>query len=243
MKNVLLLIGFWGICNLCFAQTNKPGDDIIVNSKKVYLNYKGQKDSLFFPVVSEKYQALKEALSPDNLLQGDNLDTVIARYGRCGCGIKALSYSVTFANADIMSLELYYEGMDDHPTSHVEWLTLNVHTGKPYPVDNEINQAGIDYVTARYKKWLKQNIDDEKTLKEDEDAQKDVYGDLANATETLTPKIITGDYIFADKGAFFKTDAILPQEAQDHEPNRVLLIPYSQLKAYIKAGSLVLKSR
>ena len=71
--------------------------------------------------------------------------------------------------------------------------------------------------------------------------KKDVYDDLANSTDALTLKVIISDYIFADKGVLFKTDAILPQEVEDHEPDRVLLIPYNQLKPYIKTSSIVLK--
>ena len=225
-----------------YAQTSKPGSDIIVSTKKVYLNYQGQKDSLVFPEVSAQYAALKEALSPRILLQGATPEDLVAEYKKCGCGIKGLSYSIGFVNADVISIEIYYDRMDDHPTSYGEWFTFDVHTGKPYTIDNEINQLGIDYVTARYKKWLKQNISDEKTLKEDEEAQKDVYDDLLNSTEALTPRVITGEYIFTEKGVLFKTDAILPEEAQDHEPNRVLLIPYTQLKPYVKASSAVLKN-
>lgn len=242
MKYSLLAIALVMAYQITCAQTTKPGSNIIVSTKTIYLNYQGQKDSLVFPEIAAQYAALKETLSPKNLLQGDTPEAVVDNYQKCGCGITGLSYSSGFVNADVISIEIYYNRMDDHPTSSAEWLTLDVHTGKPYTLDNEITQAGIDFLTARYKKWLKQNISDEKTIKEDEDTQKDVYDDLANATDALTPKVITSEYIFIDKGVLLKTDALLPQEAQDHEPNRVLLIPYSQLKPYIKPGSLVLKN-
>jgi hypothetical protein len=242
MKCCLLAIVLVMACQITYAQTNKPGSDVIVSTKTVYLLYQDQKDSLMFPEISAQYGALREALSPKNLLQGDSPEDVMANYKKCGCGITGLSYGIGFVNADVISVEIFYNRMDDHPTSYGEWLTLNVHSGKPYTFDNEINQAGIDYITARYKKWLKQNISDEKTLKEDEDTQKDVYDDLANSTDALTPKVILSEYIFTNKGVLFKTDDILPQEVQDHEPNRVLLIPYAQLKLYVKASSVVLKS-
>jgi hypothetical protein len=241
MKRCLLAIALLIACYATYAQTIKPGSNIIVSTKTVYLHYQDQKDSLMFPEASAQYPALKEALSPDNLLQGDKLEDVVANYQKCGCGIIGLSYAVGFVNTDVISIEIYYNRMDDHPTSYGEWLTLDVHTGKPYALDNEINQSGIDYITARYKKWPKQNISDEKTLKEDEDTQKDVYDDLANSTDALTPKVILSEYIFTDKGVLIKTDAILPQDVQDHEPNRVLLIPYNQLKPYVKTSSMVLK--
>ncbi|WCT12101.1 hypothetical protein [Mucilaginibacter jinjuensis] len=241
MKYCLLAILFLMAYQTTYAQT-KPGSDIIISTKTVFIHYQGQKDSLMFPEVSTKYPALTEALSPKNLLQGDKLEDVVANYQKCGCGITGVTYSVGFVNADVISIEIYYNRMDDHPTSFGEWLTLDVHTGKPFTLDNEITQAGVDYLTARYKKWLTQNINDEKIVKEDEDAQKDVYDDLLNSTEALTPKVITSDYIFADKGILLKTDTVLPQEAQDHEPNRVLLITYAQLKPYIKSTSVVLKN-
>lgn len=242
MKYCLFAIVFVMACQISYAQTNKPGSDVIVSTKSVYLHYQDQKDSLLFPEVSNQYGALREALSPKNLLQGERPEDVAANYQKCGCGITGLSYAVGFVNTNVISIEMYYNRMDDHPTSYGEWFTLDVHTGKPYTLDNEITQAGIDYIATRYKRWLKQNISDEKTLKEDEDTQKDVYDDLANSTEALTPKVIISEYIFIDKGILLKTDAILPQEAQDHEPNRVLLIPYAQLKPYVKTSSLVLKN-
>jgi hypothetical protein len=239
MKYRLLAIAFLMAYHIGYAQ--KPGSNIIVSTKTVYLHFQDQKDSLMFPEASNQYPALKEALSPKNLLQGNTPEDVAANYQKCGCGITGLSYAVGFVNADVISIEIYYNRMDDHPSSYGEWLTLDVHTGKPFTLDNEINQAGVDYITARYKKWLNQNISDEKTLKEDEDTQKDVYDDLANSTDALTPKVIMSEYIFTEKGVLFKTDAILPQEAEDHEPNRVLLIPYNQLKPFIKTSSIVLK--
>ena len=150
MKYCLLAITFVMACKFSYAQ--KPGSNIIVSTKTVFLYYQGQKDSLMFPEVAAQYPALKEALSPKNLLQGDKLEDVLANYQKCGCGITGLSYSVGFVNADVISIEIYYNRMDDHPTSFGEWFTLDVYTGKPYSFDNEINPAGIDYITARYKK-------------------------------------------------------------------------------------------
>lgn len=153
MKHFLLAILFLIVNHITYAQTPKPGSDIIVSTKTVYMHYQDQKDSLMFPEVSAQYPVLKEALSPKNLLQGDNLEDVVANYQKCGCGITGLSYSIGFVNADVISIEIYY----------------------------------ITKLTRQ------------------------------------------------------ETDAILPQEAEDHEPNRVLLIPYAQLKPYIKTGSIVLK--
>jgi hypothetical protein len=246
MKYCLLALTFLMVYQISCAQTGKPGSDIIVSTKKVYLHYQQQTDSLLFPVVSEKYPALRDSLSEKNLLRGDILDTVVARYSKCGCQTTALSYDVDFANADVISIGLYYEYYGAYPSEWEEWLTLDVHTGKPYPIENEINQAGMEYVAQLYKKQLKKAIElekpDDSADTENKDDDQEAYDDLKANLESLTTSIIVSNYSFTDKGIWFKTDDALPHVARSHEPDRVLLITYAQLKPYIKASSLVLKN-
>jgi hypothetical protein len=241
MKHCLLAIGFLMACHICFAQSNKPNNKIITGTQMVYLNYQGQKDSLFMPLVSDQYPALKEALSDKNLFNGDRIEDIKAKYSSCGCGITGLSYEVSYASDNVISIMFYYDVMAMHREGYQEWLTLDVHTGKPYSLANEVTDQGTDYIAVLYKKKLKKNIEADKEAKIDDDVENDVYDDLINTLNGLTTKVIISSYVFTPKGILFKTDDVLPREVNDHEPDRTMLLPYSQLKAYIKPGAIVLK--
>jgi len=241
MKNCLLLITFCLASLFCRAQGGKPNNKIITGTKIVYLNYKDQKDSLHVPVVSDQYPALKEALSDKNIFNGDKTEELAAKYSGCGCGIISLYYDVAFANDNVISIVLYYDTMGDHPDSYQEWFTLDVHTGKPYSLTNELTDTGADHFAVLYKKKLKQNIEADKELKPDDTVETEVYDDLINTLNALTTKVMMSNYVFTDKGVLFKSDDVLPRDMHDHEPQRTLLIPYSQLKPYIKTGAVVLK--
>jgi len=239
MKHCLLAIGFLMAYHFCYAQSNKP--KIVTGTKTEYLNYQGQKDSLFMPVVSDRYPAVKEALSDKNLFNGDKLEDIKAKYSSCGCGITGLFYDVSYASDDVISVMFYYDVMAMHRDGYQEWLTLDVHTGKPYSLTNEITDAGADFIAVTYKKKLKKNIEADKEAKIDDDVENDVYDDLVNTLDGLTTKVIISSYAFTPKGILFKTDDVLPRDVHDHEPDRMMLMPYAQLKAYIKPGALVLK--
>ena len=131
----------------------------IISTQSVALNYQDKSDTMRLPVVSDKYPELKKALAYEKIFDGKSLDEVVKNYSACGCGITAVNYAVTFENNDVISIELYYEIMDAYPDSEEQWITLNIHTGEPYPVSNEINAAGMKWLFEHFKTTLKQRIE------------------------------------------------------------------------------------
>jgi hypothetical protein len=236
----LLLILLCAAC-CCYGQNYKHGQKGIISSKKIVLQYQQQTDSLTIPIVSDAYPALKEALSEKNLFDGDNLEDIIAEYKSCGCGTISMNYDIVFVNKQVISIKFYMEGMGAYPTSYQNWRTLNIATGKPYLIGNEINNAGLRWLITSYKQTLKIRIQSGRQAQKNDADEKDMYQLLIKATDTLTVNSFANNYLFTNKGITFITDRVLPHVAQGYEPDRTLFVPYAQLKPYLKPGSVVAK--
>jgi len=246
VKQILLLIIALLLFNFGNAQKKAAPDySDIITTKKVMLKYQdNEADSLMIPVVSDKYPELKKALCDTNLFFGDKLDSVVHRYQTTGTGITSFNYYVTFANKDVISIELYYETMGAHPDEEQHWLTLNIHTGAVYDINNEIDPIGIEWIYNTYKQLLKKRItDDENGLdKEKADASDaDIYKDLTTTADELKPEQVLKNYVFTDKGIIFTTEKMLPHAIENFEPDRDWFIPYKKLKPYRSSGAIVLK--
>jgi hypothetical protein len=240
--SVIILLLF----NCGYAQKKiAPDYSYIITTKKVILKYQdNQPDSLLIPIVSDKYPELKKALCDTNLFFGDRLDSIIHRYKTNGTGITFFNYAVTFVNKDVISIELYYETMGAYPDHSQQWLTLNIHTGAIYTINNEINPAGLDWVYTTYKKLLKKRIaDNENELDKEkvDSSYVDIYKDLNASADDLTPEQVLKNYVFTDKGIFFTTEVTLPHAAENFEPQKDWFIPYDKLKPYKLPGAMVLK--
>ena len=190
---------------------------------------------------------------------GDQLDSVVHRYQTEGTGITSFDYEVTFAGKGVISLRLYYETMGAHPDQSTQWLTLNTHTGKAYPVGAEISQAGLTWIYASYKALLKKHIADDKNgvdaakQKKDDDSDvkegyivkdentDDIYGELMRSANDLTIEELLTHYVFTSKGIIFTTERVLPHAVANFEPQRDWFIPYSKLKRYVLPNAIVLK--
>jgi hypothetical protein len=209
-------------------------------------------------VVSDKYPALKNALCDTSLFFGDRLDTVINRYQTSGTGITAFNYFITYINKDVVSLRLYYETMGAYPDQQTQSLTLNIHTGKAYPISKEIDPARLKWIYASYKELLKKRIADDKSgivearenkknsdemggyIGADENID-DIYGDLTQSAEDLTMDDLLSNYVFTDKGILFTTEPRLAHAVRNFEPERDWVVPYKKLKSFILPGAIVLK--
>lgn len=248
MRRFLVIPVLFLLFNCGYAQKKikiQPDYSSIITTKKIILHYQhNEPDSLMIPIVSDKYPELKRALSDTNLFLGDKLDTVIHHYQNDGTGITSFNYQVIFANKDVISLKLYYETMGAHPDQSEEWLTLNMHTGAAYPISNEVNPEGMEWIYMSYKELLKKRIaDDENGLDKEkvDESYADVYKDLKESVDELTSEELLKRYVFTDKGVSFTTEKVLPAAVRNFEPERDWLIPYIKLKAYIQPGSMVLK--
>jgi hypothetical protein len=229
-----------------YAQVKKiPDYSNIITTKKIILKYQDdQADSLMIPVVSDKYPELKKALCDTNLFFGDNLDTIIRRYQREKRGHIFFSYNVSFVNKDVISLKTYYEMTGDDADGAQQWLTLNIHTGKPYSIDKEISPDGLKWLYASYKELLKKRISDDE-IKIDKQKIKenytDIYNGLMQAADTLSSNQLLKTYVFTDKGIWFTTENILSDEVKNFEPEREWFVKYDKLRPYILTSAIVLK--
>ena len=70
-----------------YSQTRRVPQKSIISEKIVVLKYHDHLDTLEVPEVSDKYPALKKALSYKNIFYGDDLPDVIKNYADCECGI------------------------------------------------------------------------------------------------------------------------------------------------------------
>lgn len=192
---------------------------------------------LTIPIVSAKYPALTKALCDTCLFFGDKLDTVIKNYQTDGFGITSFSYELTFVSKDVISIKLYYETMGAHPDESQRGLTLNIHTGQHYFLNNEISPKGVKWIYTTYKTALRKRISENK---EDKDCS-DTYNDLKTAVNELKTDELFKGYIFTKEGVRISMEKILPHAVQACEPNRELIIPYSKLKSFKTSTAIVIK--
>jgi hypothetical protein len=244
----ILLSGF----GFSYAQSISPEHSDIITTKSIVVkNEKFPTDDsavYIIPVVSDKYPELMKALRDTVLFDGESTDSVINQYKTQGIGISYFSYDITYANKDIISLQLYYETVGAHLDESQQWLTLNIHTGKSYSLNQEINPAGLKWLFDNYKALIKQRIaldkqsnaeDDQSSVEQEND--RNMYNDLDQSIDNLEAEELFKGYVFCDKGIILRTEAILPHAVHDHEPDRTWLIPYKKLKPYILPGAVVLK--
>ena len=223
-------------CSL-YAQT-KP-ENSIISTKRVLLQYKNQRDTLWIPVVPDKYPALKKALAYQKLFDGDNLNAVIKNYDTCGCGVTGLRYAVTFEGKGIISIKIYVDYYGAYPNSYEKWYTLETATGKVYPVTRELNSAGLNWVLQNYKAILRKRIATEKQENDTEDTA--TWNTLKADIADLKRAELLGKYVFTKEGIQFSTEAALGHAVHLFEPYRDWLIPYDRLTKFKAPGAAILK--
>src|ERR1700744_290277 len=241
MKYFFCLIALLLSFTFVYAQKKSSDYSYIITAKKVILKNEksGTDDSCvyFVPIVSDKYPELKRALSDTNLFGGETIDTVVKRYKSEGLGNTYFSYEITYADKNIISLQLYYETMGgDHPDESQRWLTLNIPTGKIYSITNEINPAGLKWIFDNYKSALNARIAEAKKgdMKPDENgslSEEDerMYSDLEQSVNNLELEELIKNYVFTNEGIIFTTEDILPYVVHGREPDRNWYIPYKKL--------------
>jgi hypothetical protein len=246
---VIYILCLYSLCS--FAQDKTFKKSRIITPKKVYMHYHGNadKDSLVIPIVSAKYPELKKALSEEHLVNDEPVINNVKRFESEGTGITSLDYDIPFENKEIISIHLYYESMGAHPEEYQEWYTYNIHTGKLYPISNEINPTGLSWVYRAYKTQYKKAIHQDQAWREqkDEEYKKDkenerfFYEELYQSIDTLSKKEMFANYVFTTKGVIFITERILPHMRQAFEPSRDWFVPYAKLRPYKKATAIVIK--
>jgi hypothetical protein len=241
MKGFLLSSIF--ILIFCFSYAQKQRSDysnIITTKKLVVRSKKNPTDNpsiYLIPIVSKKYPKLRDALSDINLFHGAKLDSVVREYQTTGGGFTSFSYEVTFANSDIISLKLYYEYEGAYPSEYQRWLTLNIHNGKAYYLNNELNLIGLNRIHDNYKRILRKRILEDKG---DENCDH-AYYEMKTAINNLKSKTLFKKYIFTKDGVMVSMEKMLPHVDQECEPDRDVLIPYSKLRLFKTSTAIVIK--
>ena len=229
------------IAHSSFSQTKPSPPKTILSTKIVALKYETQTDTLRIPVVSDRYPVLKKAFSEKNIFDGDDLAAVVKNYQLCGCGTTSLSYEVTFESKDIISVIFYYETMGAYPDDYQKYLTFNINTGKIYPISNEVNSKGLNWLLAGYKTELRKRV---RKLKEDNAADNaDAYTELSTTIDSLSGDELFKNCVFKKDGITLTIEKILPHVMQNVEPERDWLVPYSKLKIYKIPGAIVLNGK
>jgi hypothetical protein len=237
-----------------YSQTRRPQQNSIISTKVIVLKYRhtdsssmpDHNDTLKIPVVSDKYPELKEALSFKKIVDADGPDSLLKNYANCGCGLTGMDYEVTFESKDIISLRIYGETMGAYPDSYTQWLTLNVHTGKAYTIDQELDRLALKWIYNSYIKLMNKRIGEDKyknsvNKEMDDSAYNDTYKDIYQSIDTLTSGEMLRNYVFTNDGIVFETEPVLPHVVHALEPQRDWFVPYKKLKRYRKGQALVIK--
>jgi hypothetical protein len=242
MKHFLFLsISFLIFC-FSYAQKKSPDYSNIITTKRIVVKnkkYATDKPSVYLiPIVSKRYPELSKTLCDINLFDGERLDSVVKEYQNEGMGISSFSYEITFINKEVVSLKLDYETMGAYPDKNQNWLTLNIYTGKKYPISNEISPNGLKWIFNNYKRLLLKRILQDKKANNGEGI--DDYDLLKTSIDSLQSKELFNQYIFTTGGVVVSMEKILPHVVQVFEPDREWLIPYNKLKPYILPSAIVL---
>jgi hypothetical protein len=227
------------------AVTKEP----IITTKTVVLHRAENSygDTLYIPIVSNKYPRLKAALAKESLFSDSSLAENVKRYQDDGSGITSLNYDIPYQDQNIISIHLNYESMNAHPDEWEQWDTFDIHTGKAYPISKEINPAGLKWIyqayKARYKKVIKEAWIDQKSNSDKADlpdAQM-AFDQLSEAINKLTFANLFVSYVFTTKGLLITSPKVLSHYIQAYEPDHTWLIPYSRLRQYKIATARVIK--
>jgi hypothetical protein len=249
MKFVLVCCLTTCFAQKIFAQTAyKHQKKSIISRKIVVLKHidtldglkKLRTDTLNIPVADKSRPRLRISLRDKKILFDQRLKEVQKDYADCGCGIVGLDYKISFESKDIISLQLTFKTEAAYPDIQKNWLTLNVHTGRPYPLSAEINSKGMERLFKMYKDTLLKRIKEDKESNSKEDTS--TYNELNANIKALTRGELFSKYVFTNTDIILSIDPILPHVIREEEPNDDVSIPYEQLKAYIAPGSIVLKS-
>ncbi len=236
---LIIVVSVYSLTNDAYSQTKPSLQKSIISEKIAVLKYQDHLDTLELPAVSDKYPALKKALSYKNIFNGDDLPDIIKNYADCECGITSFGYQVTFESKDILSIKIYVETTAAYPDDSEEWFTLNIATGEPYPISREINTKGLKWLFDNYKTELRKRIYAYKNENPDEDI--DAYNELKAAIDNLHSDELFSKYVFTRRGVTLSMEKILPHSLQIMEPDRDVLVPYNKLKIYKAPGAIVLK--
>lgn len=239
MFNFFLLILFSG-----FAQENTVNKKDIIKPKKVFLQYHGKKDSLVIPVVSDKYPALKKALSPKRLFDGTDLSDIVKSHEEDGHGIIGCSYIVTYVNKNVISIAVKYKTMGAYPGDYLKWFTIDIKSGKHYDLSKEISEAGLTKIFLDYKRELNERI----RLKEKELLKDSISKEVVTHTiwtlqlsaNDLKPKDFFSDYLFSERGIFIRAESMLSHMASVFDFNSATIVYYDKLLDYKKDDATVL---
>jgi hypothetical protein len=225
MKHVLIMIGLFVLGTFCGKAQNK-----IITTKPIYLKYQGRADTLYLPVVSDKFPQLQKALSEKEILNGQTVEEVVSAYAECGCGITTLNYDITYFNGDIISINLIYETMGAYPSSGERWMALSVKTGKPVLLSKILTPKGLRIINSQYKRILKKRIQDDKiAVKDDPDYDSSIYDRLIETVNTFKINTPETKYLITEKGILLSSDDVLPHVVQAFEPQRYVLYGYKHL--------------
>jgi hypothetical protein len=239
------------ILALCFTLTAalaQQKSHSIITPKKVYIKYKGnaEKDSLEIPIVSDKYPALKAALAETVLFNGYTLDNIVEQYQKDGRGFTSLSYAVTYESPAVTSIVLSYETMDAHPDSYQLRLTLDIKTGNPYPLTNEIKPVGLNQIFKKYKAGLYKGLaattkDVNRDKELDEEGKNYILRALKHSLDTLKPGDVFKNYSYGENGITVTSPDALPHAVRNYDLNRDWFIPYTKLRKYKTTTAKVIR--
>lgn len=237
-----------------YAQNSGAAKKSIIHTRTVLLtsthndssSLEDHVDTLSLPVPSNNYPELKKALSFKNIADAEGEAAVKKNYAECSCGITSLNYEVTFESKDILSLKIVMEGMGAYPSSSWQWLTLNIHTGRPYAINNEISRAGLKWIYNNYRALLWKRIASDRKANpapagESQDDYNSVYDEQMQSVGDLTMDELLKNFVFTTKGITFTTVGVLPHATQALEVNREWFIPYNKLVKYKRSNAIVVK--
>lgn len=217
---------------------------VFIQSKKYYAAYKDEyrQDTALFELpqiiggVSNDIQhRLDPYLSPDSLL-GENIDSTIANYNQCGCGITGAAYNVLYNKNGILSISVSAETLGAYPDIFYTDVNLNLIEGKKIKPTDFLIKSKMKDLASDLDEVLQKRIKDK--LIEEQIGEEDAlqFFDGAKFTEDNL-----SHFAFTDKGIMFYYNFGLPHALKALSPDEDFLVKWKDIEDYIRESSIVYK--
>jgi hypothetical protein len=225
------------------AQVKKDEFDLskikfIYEDSVVYLNYLNQKDSLVFPIMPGESKEMQTSLRLENII-GISVDSIVSEYEKCGCGFTSFNYLMNFNNENVISFIFWTDFLGSYTEENVLYRNYDIKTGKQLKLNDELTEAGLDYVLLQYKSILNSRLTKELNLSNNPD-KKQILMNLNKRISNLKIDELSQNYLLSDKSLTINLDDEIPHYARAFGIDMEVSFSVLQIKKYISKESKTL---
>jgi hypothetical protein len=236
------VLGFGCIAVLAQKQPEglgiKPKTIVYKRTMKGLPDYK-QKFTIRYPVVTGRLPMSVRKTIERNLSYWTNFDDTLRENLSRDYWLESYNYEVRYNKNNLLDVWLTGEGSAAYPDSHTKYIVLDTRSGKRLAISDVFTASKLPLLLKQVRNVMRRSeaaLDSEsrKELDEIRELQPEFYP----TPEKLLLKNLYG-FSVSDKGITFIYEYDYAHVVQALEPSGEFFIPYSELKPFIKRGSLL----